>query len=738
VICLSSEGKISGKYFSDQVNVVDKLYTPCLKWATKYVRDAGYFSSHVYQAMSKQILDFVLRDENNHITLITCIDIYPSDFDAIVASHSKSKEEVFKELQAMLEDEVLADPVKMLAAIVASKQMTVYVSLRKREEGTPHSIDHSKSGCFSDGTKVVAFDGSINETYPAVVPGLDKGNKEHFNIYSKEEISESAWNMYAAPIKKRLDDDCCGLFPKQAAKGTIIVEINSISRRQLPSISNEDWNPQSHKERAAKRSAVLYQKFEEKLTPTSEKTANNDGIELRPHQKAGLERWKGNGFRGILQHATGSGKTITALTAIKEHSDLGLPVVVLVPSRLLLEQWKQEIANFIPDASILPVGSGYIKWRKLLRTWTKSEQIEDKKRIVIAINASARTERFMKEISDLKNILLVVDECHRIGATSFGDICLWKPSKVLGLSATPERYDDGAQRMEILCGQVIHEYNLDDAITDKYLTEYIYNIESVSLTDTEKVEYDSIKYEISAAIRKFRDKNGNINFQKLPFGLKLKLIQAKRIIKKAVEKVGMCGTIIEDNYVPNKNQNWLVYCEDGDQLTDIRNELEKRSITPLYEYWSKAAGAVFGPQDDPQELGFDRDGTINAWERTGGVMLSIKCLDEGVNIPSISHGIILASSNNPREFIQRRGRMLRLSKGKHFAHIWDTLVIPEPDSGEYNNYILGEVKRSDIFARNATSGNASLKLIKIKSEYGIRDNIDAFDEEEGGLDGKEK
>ena len=248
----------SGKYFSDQVNVIDKLYTPCLSWATKYVRDAGYFSSHVYQVMSKQILDFILRDKNNHITLITCIDVYPSDFDAIVADYTRTEDRVLDELREMLEDENLADPVKMLAAIVASKQMTVYVSLRKRENDTPYSIDHSKSGYFSNDEKIVAFDGSINETYPAIVPGLDKGNKEHFNIYSKEELPPGFWDKFAQPIVTRLDEDCKGNFPKKSAEGTIIVEINSISRNQLPAISDEDWDPENHRARAAIRSSEIY------------------------------------------------------------------------------------------------------------------------------------------------------------------------------------------------------------------------------------------------------------------------------------------------------------------------------------------------------------------------------------------------------------------------------------------------------------------------------------------------
>ena len=77
-------GVMSGYYFSDEVNVIDKLYSPCFRWANHYVRNAGYFSSHIYQAMSKDVLEFILRDKSNHITLFTNIDIYPPDYEAIV------------------------------------------------------------------------------------------------------------------------------------------------------------------------------------------------------------------------------------------------------------------------------------------------------------------------------------------------------------------------------------------------------------------------------------------------------------------------------------------------------------------------------------------------------------------------------------------------------------------------------------------------------------------------------
>ena len=133
---MEDDTDISGFEYSDEVNVMDRLYAPCLKWAKKYVRDAGYFGSNVYRVMSKEILDFILRDKDNHITLVVNIDIKPSDYDAIVSGVSRSEEQVFQELRGMLEDDILSDPVKMLASIVAVNQMTVYVSLRNRPPGS--------------------------------------------------------------------------------------------------------------------------------------------------------------------------------------------------------------------------------------------------------------------------------------------------------------------------------------------------------------------------------------------------------------------------------------------------------------------------------------------------------------------------------------------------------------------------------------------------------------------------
>ena len=759
---MSKREKISGKYFSDEVNVIDKLYSPCLKWADKYVRDAGYFNSSVYRTMGKEILDFVLRDPKNHIFLITNLDISPSDYDAIVSESSKSEDQIINELNSMLEDEVIKDPVKMLAAIVNAGQMTVYVSLRKRQTNKSNNNDHSKSGYFSKDSKITAFDGSINETYPATIRGLEKGNKEHFNIYDNEELLEDFWNRYADPIRRRLDNDLKGSFPKKTGEGTIIVEINSIDREQLPALNDEDWDPENHKIRAQKRTEKLFQEFEKEILPKykrGENIKNIDNnrlqIELRPHQKEGMQKWKENGFIGTLEHATGSGKTITAITAIEEHLTSGFPVVVLVPGQILLDQWSKEIEKFIQGANILKVDSRYKKdWLNHLSVYCDNSPYIEQKRIVVASIHSARTNNFLTRVGTLKNALVVVDECHRIGSISFSEICQWKPAKKLGLSATPERYGDieGTERMQELCGKSIHKYSLRDALNapppGPYLTPYIYNIEKVNLTNEhefcgdksckgcETDNYDQRTAAIKKWIAKIinSQKKKSISWKDFPPRLQNEIIQVKNVIKKAHNKIGISTNIIKENYEPNKKQNWLIYCQDGQQLQELRESLENQQIKPIYEYWSRAEGAESDSNKKREK--FAKEETLKLWEIKGGIMISIACLDEGVDIPCITHGIILASSQNPRQFIQRRGRLLRLHENKNFARIWDTLVIPSSESGgTHTDYILNEINRAAIFAEDAEAGNAKIELINIRHDLNLtnlfKHGNDGSDEGEG-------
>jgi len=696
-------------YFTDEDNVIEKLYSPCLKNASKYVRAVGYFRSSVFSLMTEDLLDFAIN--GGKICLITSIHFDKNDYDTILSN--LGHDILVQELVDMRKNPELVSTTEMLAALVCYGALEIKIAIRK------NGIYHKKKGYFEDECgHIVLFHGSGNETLTALNPEIDEGSSEEFTVYNSE--SES-WATHGALHHKKIISELDG----SNVGSTPIIEIGKLDPNLFNFIEGKDWlDLEFHRDSAFSRQALLSDLWNKKPKP----------FKLRDHQSEGLERWENNDYSGILQHATGSGKTITALTPIKEHVQNGLPVLILVPSRLLLKQWIDEVDQFIEDVSILPVGTGYSKWKNVLHMWLDSKKMMGKKRVTIAIIDSAKTKQFMNNLNSNLNLFVVVDECHRIGAPSYEEICSLTCSKVLGLSATPERFDEGDERVRLLCGPVIHEYNLEDAIKDKHLTEYVYNIHTVNLDSEEEQAYDEIKLEISRQVNKFRDKNGNINFKKLPKSLQLKFIQAKRIIKKANAKTSVCGNIIEENYDNSNQQNWLVYCEDSSQLNEIRRELDSRNIEPIYEYWSRAEGASYGGSDDEKTFDFDREGTIKSWERTGGILLSIQCLDEGVNIPSISHGIILASSNNSRQFIQRRGRMLRLSAGKELAYIWDALVIPnESSDSEFNSYVLGEIKRAEAFSKSAHSGNSRRVLLNLKSTLSINTNSPTIELGEGAL-----
>ena len=729
MIFVENTDELSGGGLSDDFNVMDRLYAPCLKWATKYVRDAGYFGSQVYRAMDKEMLDFVLRNKDNHITLIINVDIQPSDYDAMVLDDLGCKEQVFKELREMLEDDVLKDPVKMLASIIAVKQMTVYVSLRNRPSGSK-SLDHSKTGYFTNGEKTVYFDGSFNETYPGTVRGLDKGNKEHFHIYADWETDPKTWRQHVAPFIKRLDDDCKGSFPKTSAPGTIIVEIEDIPRDKLPTLKDEDWDPENHKERAAQRSANLYKEFEDKIAQKSK--SEDDTTEVgseqvheiadlvskeilsptelvkgRKHQGEALKEWKDAGFKGILKHATGSGKTITALSAIEQHLAENKPVILVVPGIPLLNQWEDEIREKLGlNIDLALFGDGrqknedYSLFKAIMNKGLSSPTlILCTKDTLTGQTVSPLLKNTDEE--NLANILFVFDECHKAGEPKWRSLMNLRFGKCLGLSATPERAigiaDDGSENKEngndiiaSLLGEVVHTFDLKDAIDAEYLTGFRYYLHEAELTIAEQKEYD--------------EERKNIGQWGGPPDQNIAIHKARRIVKKAKNKIPIAAQIISENF--NLGDYWLIYCATTPMLNEVRAQIGKLNPNlqkEIYEFHSKNKDY--------------RDKDLESYRRQGGIMLAMKCLDEGVNIPNITHGIVLSSSTIEREFIQRRGRMLRKAEGKELAHIYDVICLPHSSASPSSRESILKHERNRVEEFGSISKNSlgiKLQLLKIK------------------------
>ena len=327
-------------------------------------------------------------------------------------------------------------------------------------------------------------------------------------------------------------------------------------------------------------------------------------------------------------------------------------------------------------------------------------------RLILATMQTAATNDFLNSISDGDHLLMIADEVHQIGSSHHARNMSLGTGPRLGLSATPIRYGDPqgtAQIFRYFGGIVPPRITLFDAIAAGRLVEYEYHPHPVHLTATEADEWRMRTNAIRLEIAKIGgDKDAPVP---LTDKIKLMLIQQSRIAKKAKSKIRLAASVLKENF--EEGQHWLIYCEDSNQLVSVMRELRTVGLNAV-EYHSAMEG--------------DRDATL-AWFRSfGGVLVSIKCLDEGVDIPAISHALILASSQNPRQFIQRRGRVLRKYPGKNLAIIHDAIVVPinlddEPDQ---TSLLKSELARAVEFANSAFNRTAGAELRNIAAQVRYR------------------
>ena len=691
---------------SRESDVIAELYSPCLKNSIKYVRGAGYFRSSVYRLMTEDLLEFCIA--GGYITVITSPYMTKNDYEAIMKGYD---ENAFKiDLENLLLDDKTIEPTKMLCALISSGRMEVRIALLRDD------LYHQKKGYFEDSYKnIVAFDGSGNETLSALKP-FDQGNSESFNIgwnWDEKDWQGRPIRWYNT-INDTLDDGVDSTFP--------VVKINKLDPDFM--ITHDiDIDLESHRKEAKKRVELMKSKWDEVygstgdlvnvknlLNPISLKKSPLP-FALRKHQEKGLNIWKEKDYRGILKHATGSGKTITSILAIDAHISEGKNSIVLVPSDPLLNQWDSVFDEYLPNVTRGLLGGGY-KEERILDEMTVSG---DQGVVLISTIQSFRSKKIIRKLdrlleSDNQSLLLVVDECHRIGAPSFSEICSKSFSRILGLSATPEREGDseGTTRIFDFLGPVIDVYTLTDAIKDGHLSNFRYHISTVSLTSQEQTKYDILRKKIRDALRMHEEG------QPLGEYLKMLIFASRRIIRGAEEKIPETLRILKENF--QDHHHWLIYCDTAPMMDDLSDRIYQTMNNRPLKYDSRLSPT-------------DRKRIISHFEDNGGIILAIKCLDEGVDIPAISHGIVLSSSKTKREWIQRRGRLLRKSPNKVYSEIFDVLALPDK-GGEETSFVMDEIKRGLEFSESALNyKKISVEIDRLRRQYDIKLE-DVVEEEE--------
>jgi superfamily II DNA or RNA helicase len=683
-------------YRKGRDDIARDFYLPCMRLAAQYDRAVGFFNSAIYVIAWPSLKDFVARGARMRLI---CSPVLPAgDIEAIETGYSEryaqeNGEKLREDIRYMLATPFLYRPTTVLASLVALDIVDVRIAFMKK---TPRHerLFHDKLGLFRDDFEnTVAFKGSMNETWAGLAAD---GNLESVDVFLSWEDAREANRVrgHEAYFDALWENQC-------EQEGITVKKFPEIARSELVSAADAKRWPDLVDEICREIEAA--ERFE------AQQQGRAGGKTLRPHQSGALQAWEGQGRRGVLEHATGSGKTFTAICAMRDGLRRREVPLVLVPSELLLEQWHKELTENLGDIQpqILRCGAGYTKWRDddLIGPWTRPGS--DTPRIVLSTMQTAAMPEFRAAVRQGSHVFLVADEVHRTGSTNHLQLLLLDTGPRLGLSATPRRAGDPvgtARILDYFNGIVPPPFTLQDAIKAGALTPYFYHIHTVTLTDAEQQEWDQMTTRIrriTAQKASAKDPNPEWDFQ-----VKKLLIERGRLLKQAEGKACLAGAIIAANY--RRGERWIVYCDDLAQLGAVRTELARGGLDSI-EYHSAMAG--------------DKEQTIRLFEANGGIVVSIRCLDEGVDIPSVTHALILASSKNPREYIQRRGRVLRRAEGKSVAHIHDVLVLPaavdEPEEGEDPrlNILGGEITRSLEFGKSALNPAAITDLERIALRF---------------------
>lgn len=685
---------LNEEYRTGEANLVTDFYLPCLNKSDVYKRSVGYFSSTVFLLIGPELINFARR--GGRIQLVCSPSLSATDINALEQGYGsnlqKANQEIIHTIDTLLSDSRLIKNTEALATLIKLNIMHVKIAFRKNSTG----IYHEKLGILTNSTTSVSFKGSVNETWSG---WHERGNYESLDVFCswKDGRDERQVKRHKKYFEK--------LWTNQVEELEII-DFPLVAKSRLEAKAYNSLDDIDVEELTDYFSVGNEYEKKKSLSPSNKRKP-------LPHQEAALEGWKAQNCQGIFEHATGSGKTFTALTALKEHLINGGVAVVLVPDRLLHKQWAEEIKQELPEAIILKAGDGHNRWRKNRSLYHFTQPGEDLgQRVVLATMPTARLTDFINGLADGSHLMVVADEVHEIGSNENSKAMSIRAGKKLGLSATPTRYSDsvGTQKIIDYFGSIVQPpFTLIDAIKSGRLVEYEYLPEAIRFTVEESEAWETATKEISREFaRSKRDDTG----KPVPSTkLQNMLIQRARIAKKAKAKVPYAIKTIIENY--KDGESWLVYCEDQYQLKEVMEALTREGYSPC-EYHTNMEG--------------DPAASLDWFKQFGGIMISIRCLDQGVDIPKISHAIILASSQNPRQFIQRRGRVLRTCPGKYQAVIFDAVMVPvclESEPGQLS-LLKSELQRSIQFSKTAINKSGSNKLINIAIELGI-------DPEEVGL-----
>lgn len=697
--------ELKSSYETGEDDLLEEFYAPILKCAASYDRIAGFFSSSSLAVSAKGIAEFIKN--GGKMRLIACPRLEEEDIK-VMETVSISPEQFFEEKLGNvfddLEDAFQEDHIMALGWMLANEFLEIklaVVNFHGRfctvDEIEKSGIFHQKVGIFTDSSgDQISFSGSINETASGWLYNI-----EEFKVFR-------SWTEEKKYLDK--DEEKFHAFWENNRKNVTTYTLPESIKRKI-----------IEKSRSFSIEKIVIENYRKYL----DQKEKIDLLGLFFYQKDAVKKWKNNGCRLLFQMATGTGKTRTALGCMAERMAVSEKLIVITacPQGTLSLQWKKEIEDspLVFEADAVIDGTNR-KWKNDLQEMILRVDIGFYNHAIIyTTHATSAKKEFVDMIhksSDSIRYLFIGDEAHGLGAAAARKALLERYDYRVGLSATPGRWFDesGTQILEKYFGGEMFEFSINDALTTinpvtgkTFLVPYTYWLEFVDLTEDELAEYKKISRDVH--------KMGNYSREPDEYAKRLERLLFKRadIVKNAENKYEKLKQILHSM---DCVQDLIIFVS-PEQIHRVQQIMYEMRI-PSHSFTMDTGTAIESKYDGLTE----RQHVIECF-KTGyyRALIAMKCLDEGIDIPSAQNAILMASSTNPREYIQRIGRIIRQAPGKTEAKIWDVTIRPchknlsDPELQEFEKRIWEKEKiRIYDILDNAQNNAEALKTLYSEME----------------------
>lgn len=677
-----SEVKIKNIYNTSDDDFVNDFFAKALSSSITYDRGVGYFSSGWLKVNAQGMAKFA--EQGGHARWVTSPILEKSDWETMCLGAKAQQDELLYNILSSsisdLKNSLNEDVLSTFAWLIADGIIDFRIAVPRNSLTGEF---HDKFGIFTDkSSNKVMFLGSYNDSVHGLLNyesiAVFKSWEEHSVeiINSQYERFEKLWGDLDSNVK---------VFTLPESIKSEIVKLRL-------------------KSRPYKEPESIFQAKEEQRG-----IGVPGNLVVRDYQQEAIDIWFENGMTGLLEMATGTGKTITALLIAVEHHKrkFKTPLIITCPYKHLVDQWDREARRFgfSPIKAYESFGSWINKLTNQINAFN-SGFVDNL--CIITTNTTFMSKVFKDVIRKVKSsIFLIADEAHHFGTNKSMLFLDDKFYPRLALSATPSRWfdDEGTLAVNNYFGGTIYAFNLQRAIKEGFLTNYYYYPVIVELTDDEILDYKEITEKIIPFLAK-KNKTDSDDER-----LRTLLLKRSDILKNASNKLDSLRTILDKH---KEIEHTLFYC----------SPRQREDLLKILGFEKKIRVHQFTYQEDNtirQEIlnRFD-SGDLQA-------IVAIKCLDEGVDVPSTQTAFFLSNGSNPREFVQRRGRILRKAEGKQNSIIYDFITVP-PESFSSISYDLErsivkkELSRFAEFANNSLNTDSAIDIIwQLAKKYNLMD-----------------